>query len=375
MNPWDGAWDGNDGDRMNLPKVSVLMSVYNGRRHLREAVESILGQDFADFEFIVVNDGSADATPSILAEYAARDSRIVLVHNPENIGLTRSLNRGLALARGRYVARQDADDVSLPGRLAREAAYLDEHPQAGLVSADYELADAEGRVYDTVRLDGHPAAVRWHLLFYNYVGCHSLVMFRREPVLGMGGYDESLRYSQDYDLWVRLAERGPLAILPQVLLRHRVHPGNITAANGAEQESISLGISRRRLERLTGRIVSADEAGRLRAFWLYGELAPSEAPAMNATLQAVCAAFLAELARQQSLDAEAASAPSAAIVERFISAYESQWDSRGAGYRACLAERDAWRQHYQRLAATVPVKWMLSARRLLLRVWPAKCAR
>jgi glycosyltransferase involved in cell wall biosynthesis len=107
------------------PKVSVLMSVYNGESHLGEAVEGILKQTFTDFEFIIVDDGSTDSTWSILSEYATRDKRIVLLQNKNNIGLAQSLNKGLAMARGEYIARQDADDISLSVRFANQVEYLD----------------------------------------------------------------------------------------------------------------------------------------------------------------------------------------------------------------------------------------------------------
>ena len=105
---------------MHQPKVSVVMSAYNGERYLREAVESILNQTFNDFEFIIIDDGSTNSTGQILSSYAAQDPRIVLIRNRENIGLTKSLNKGLALARGEYIARMDADDVSLPNRFSEQ---------------------------------------------------------------------------------------------------------------------------------------------------------------------------------------------------------------------------------------------------------------
>ncbi|MGQ9574274.1 MAG: glycosyltransferase [Thermoguttaceae bacterium] len=357
---------------MKAPRVSVLMSVYNGACYLREAVESILGQTFGDFEFLIVDDGSTDATAGILAEYQAQDPRIIVLGNHGNLGLTRSLNRGLALARGEYVARHDADDVALAGRLAAEVAHLDRSPQTVLVSANYEIIDAGGDLLEAIRLEGDPMLVRWHLVFFNYIGCHSAVMFRREPVLRLGGYDQSHRYSQDYGLWMRLAELGHLAILPEVLQRHRVHPANLSSMRYPEQERTSLEISRRRLEGLAGRQFTLEEVARLRAFWLDGRLDPGQAAALNATLQQICAGFVAELDRRGALCPEGAARLGAAIAERFIRAYESQWDTRGSGYRACLAQRDAWKARYERLAAAFPVNWMLSARRWLFRAKPTR---
>jgi len=113
-----------------VPRVSVAMAVYNGERYLRQAVDSVLAQTFCDFEFLIVDDGSTDSTPEILAGYG--DRRVVVISNSQNVGLTRSLNRCLERARGEYVARMDADDVSMPTRLEKQAAYLDRHPAVGL---------------------------------------------------------------------------------------------------------------------------------------------------------------------------------------------------------------------------------------------------
>ncbi len=127
-----------------VPRVSVLMSVYNGERFLRDSVESILGQTFTDFEFLILDDGSTDSTCEILEEYANKDARIVLVRNDRNLGLTRSLNKGLRLVRGEYLARQDADDISLPKRLEMQVKFLDAHPEVGVVGSALEIIDENG---------------------------------------------------------------------------------------------------------------------------------------------------------------------------------------------------------------------------------------
>ena len=118
---------------LTSPRVSVVMSVYNGERYLAEAIDSILGQSMSDLEFIVIDDGSTDGTPRILEKYTARDERVWVVRNERNLGLTRSLNRCLSLARGEYFARQDADDISLPERLALQVQLLDANPHVGAI--------------------------------------------------------------------------------------------------------------------------------------------------------------------------------------------------------------------------------------------------
>jgi len=125
------------------PIVSVLMSVYNSERHLRQSIQSVLDQSFADFEFVIVEDGSEDSSPRILSEFARQDARIVLIKNETNRGLAASLNRGLERAQGKYVARQDADDISLPNRLELQSAYLETHPEIGILGSACTIIDEE----------------------------------------------------------------------------------------------------------------------------------------------------------------------------------------------------------------------------------------
>ncbi len=127
-------------------KISVVMSVYNGQSYLREAVESILNQTFTDFELILIDDGSTDATGEILDEYATRDARIILSRNQNNIGLTRSLNQGISMSRGKYIARMDADDVSRADRLSRQFEFLEKRPEVGVLGSGYQLMDGADNV-------------------------------------------------------------------------------------------------------------------------------------------------------------------------------------------------------------------------------------
>jgi len=237
----------NDNDNTPLPVVrsplvSVVMSVYNGERYLREAIESILTQTFADFEFIIIDDGSTDASRDIILSYG--DSRIRLVDNERNLGLTRSLNRGLQLARGEYVARQDADDVSMPERLARQVAFLDTNPHIVLLGTWAQEIDAEGRALVTREPPCECAAIRWMLLFDNpYI--HTSVILRRATVLKeVGFYNEKYAYAQDYDLWSRIARVFPVANLPEQLVKFRISRESMSYTYGemilSEPAEISL---------------------------------------------------------------------------------------------------------------------------------------
>lgn len=207
------------------PRVSVVMSVYNGARHLEEALAAIMRQTFADFEFLVVDDGSDDETPQILA--AVDDPRL-RVSRQQRAGLTCSLIKAVNLARGEYVARQDADDVSEPQRLAMEVAFLDSHPEVAIVgSAVGAVNDAGRKLCDWYYPSGHEALVAELKRLLTPLP-HSTIMFRRAAVLGVGGYRALFRKAQDYDLLLRIAERHRLASLPEQLCRLRLSDGSVT---------------------------------------------------------------------------------------------------------------------------------------------------
>jgi glycosyltransferase involved in cell wall biosynthesis len=250
----------------SLPKVSVLMSVYNGSRYLQESIDSILNQTFTDLEFIIINDCSNDNSWEILNKYANKDERIVLINNPENIGLTKSLNKGLKVAKGEYIARQDADDISHPERLAKQVSLLDSDTEAVLVSCELELIDSEGYSLGEAQ-KAFSKLLRWYLLFYNRLAGHSQVMFRRELVVNMGGYCESFRYSQDYELWGRIVRVGNIVILPEILLQQRRHNQSITLTKRSEQEAYAFTVIQQNISKLIGKEISLEEAKTLRDFW------------------------------------------------------------------------------------------------------------
>ena len=218
---------------MKIPKVSVVMSVYNGERYLRESVESILAQTFTDYEFIVVDDGSTDETWDILNSYT--DSRLVLLRNESNMGLPASLNRGLAIARGRYVARQDADDFSFPHRLERQVAYLDAHSFVGIVGTGRVTVSESGEAISVYHMPTSDDRIRAWLLRRSPF-CHGTVMARRYLLYETGGYRAALPVTEDYDLWLRLAERCEMANLTEVLYAYRSHELAVSKLRGDQQE-------------------------------------------------------------------------------------------------------------------------------------------
>lgn len=230
------------------PTVSVVMSVYNGAAHLAEAMESILTQNFTDFEFIIIDDGSTDETPAIIA--AHDDARIKACRNDENMGLTRSLNIGLDHARGKYIARMDADDISLPNRFARQVEYLDAHPEVAVLGTAYET------MTDTGRYEVTPYTRNEHLRaleLFNPPFAHPTVMVRSDFFIRHNlRYDPAYRFSQDYELWSRLfaLKDAFCSNLTEPLLRYRMHCGRITDKFKQQQMQTALDVRPREIRRL-----------------------------------------------------------------------------------------------------------------------------
>jgi len=210
------------------PRVTVLMPAYNAEAFLREAMDSILAQTFTDFEFLIIDDGSADASVEIIRSYA--DHRIRLVQNERNLRLAATLNRGLNLARGEYVARMDADDISLPPRLARQVAFLDAQPDIGLCGT---WAEAFGEARFSMPNPAGPEAIRAKLLFDSAL-VHPTVMLRRSVFDRHGLRYPPLAHFEDYALWQRAARLFPMANIPEVLFRYRVTAHS--AFHGAHEE-------------------------------------------------------------------------------------------------------------------------------------------
>jgi glycosyltransferase involved in cell wall biosynthesis len=201
------------------------MAVFNGAPWVGAAIESMLGQTLGDLELIVIDDGSTDATPDVLA--SLRDSRL-RVERRERQGLTRALIRTLELARAPLVARLDADDLALPERLARQREYLVAHPDVGLLGTGAREVDPSGREVAIVRPPVDDPAIRRALIRVNPF-VHSSVMVRRDALDRAGGYDASFPVAQDYDLWMRLSRVTRLANLPEPLVVRRLTSGRVSA--------------------------------------------------------------------------------------------------------------------------------------------------
>ena len=196
--------------------LSVVMSVYNGAAYIQAALDSVLHQTHVDFEFIVIDDGSTDATAEILQDSCWTDSRIKLIRQ-ENRGLTKSLIRGCAAAQGTFIARQDADDISHPDRLQQQVMALREDPELSFVSCwSRAIGPADELLYETQGSQDAKAA-RDDLLSCRASPCHGSVMFRRAIYEAVGGYRAQFRLAQDLDLWLRMAAAGKFFYLPELL--------------------------------------------------------------------------------------------------------------------------------------------------------------
>jgi glycosyltransferase involved in cell wall biosynthesis len=224
------------------PRVSVLMSVYDGEKYLREAIDSIVAQTFKDFEFVIINDGSTDRTAEILNSYD--DSRMRIINNPTNLGLPASLNHGLGVAVGEYIARMDADDLSLPERLSKQVTYMDAHPEIAASGTWAKDIDADGHEFGERCL---PFGERMKYEFWRPSPIvHPSAIIRRSH-LGSLRYDIRLPHAQDYDLWLALKARHELGNLPEFLLLYRVHPASITSRHRGGQIRSTHEIVARRL--------------------------------------------------------------------------------------------------------------------------------
>lgn len=239
----------------SMPRATVLTAVYNGERWLRDSLGSVLGQDFRDFELLVVNDASSDGSADILA--GIDDPRLVVLHNERNLGLAASLNRGLEAARGDMLLRHDADDVSLPGRFARQMAFMDMHPEVGVCGGGMHMVDEDGEscgMYETP-VDHGP--IVWEVGF-GHAFAHPTVSMRTDVLRNAGGYDEGWRNAEDQELWTRLAWETRLANIPETLVNYRLHGGMASTARIGEQRELDMRARRLFLQRILGRDVAAE---------------------------------------------------------------------------------------------------------------------
>jgi len=197
--------------------ISVVMSAYNSEKYIKEAIESILNQTFTDFEFIIINDASTDSTESIIKSFD--NPMIKLIKNEKNLGLTKSLNIGLDLAKGKYIARMDADDISIPERFQKQFDLMEKNPDIDICGTWYEFIGEKSGVVRYPELDDE---IKSNLMFHDCI-CHPSVFIRKESLDKHElKYNEEFKYAQDYELWCRVRKTLKFANIPCVLLKYRI---------------------------------------------------------------------------------------------------------------------------------------------------------
>ncbi|WJS95137.1 glycosyltransferase [Flavobacterium johnsoniae] len=216
------------------PKITVLMPVYNCELYIKEALESILNQTFSDFELLIIDDASSDSTVSIIKNY--NDSRLRLIEKDKNSGITNSLNYGLSIARGEYIARMDGDDISFPERFEKQVAFLDANPEIILCGTNYKVIGKN----ENIILPECNESIKIRLLRDNCIAHPSVMMRRQKLIESSVLYDPIKESAEDYDLWVRLLAFGKLYNLQDFLLQYRVHEMQISKKRQKQQNESAL---------------------------------------------------------------------------------------------------------------------------------------
>lgn len=240
------------------PLVSVLMSVHNEpEAYLECAIGSICAQTYTNLELVIIDDASGTSTSDYLEKLRKRHSIISIYRNKQNLGLTSSLNRGLKLCKGEYIARMDADDYSLPERIQRQVSFLQAHPDADIIGTG--TVSFGEKVSFMSPTSGYSVAQAQAQLFFTSTLCHPSVMIRKEFLNRTGlKYDENVKKGQDYDLWERASIEGRLMVMPDVLLLYRLHPRQITSTSRKDQFNTLQSTMRRRLQRLNIELTDRD---------------------------------------------------------------------------------------------------------------------
>ncbi len=215
-----------------MPRVSVVTSVYNGEAYVEECINSILNQTFQDFEYIILNNGSTDRTPDILRRFT--DPRLRVIHQ-DNLGISRSLNKGIELSNYDLIARLDADDYSLPQRLEKQLTFMEQHPEIVVCGSRFKELLGNESFTQKVRFIEKDEDIRKIISCFNPFS-HSTIMIRKQAFIESGGYDQKFEYSQDYELWVRMLNFGKAWILKEELSVARLTEQSSSYGNRRRQK-------------------------------------------------------------------------------------------------------------------------------------------
>lgn len=248
---------------MSTPAVSVLMPAFNAERFIGASIRSVLAQDFDDFELLIVDDGSTDGTAELVEDF--HDKRIRLLRNETNCGLVETLNKGLREARGTWVARQDADDLSRTDRLGRQLAYFRDNPDDVVVASEARLIDERDRGCGLLRLPRTRDQLRWDLCFRNPVPHSSIMMHRQKILDDFGGYPQSVA-SEDYALWSHVAARNRIGLIKRPLVDYRIHASSVMMSSGKGAADIAR-IRKENMDGLLGHAATRDQINLLTQSW------------------------------------------------------------------------------------------------------------
>ncbi len=251
------------------PLVTVLMPVYNAGAFLRPTLETLLGQTYRDFEFLIVNDCSTDDSLETIRSFG--DPRIRVHTNPVNMGQTKSLNVGLRLARGKYIVVNDADDYSLPRRIETQLDFITKHPEYPVVGCSCYIMDREGKILRTFLRPTDPREIQLQFLSDTPM-THGSVIMQKDAILAMGGYNEEFRIIQDYELWSTLMRKGSRVMnIPDLLVVIRTFADSISFKERDAQTLENGRTIQANVEAMTGLTISLDEAVRQRHFFVAPE--------------------------------------------------------------------------------------------------------
>ncbi len=244
---------------MSVPSITVLMTVYNAGRFLDASIESILGQTYRDFEFLIVDDASTDGSVTVAETWAGKDARIRVIRNAANKGQTPCLNQGLALARGKWIARQDADDLSDSERFEKQIAAVTKNPSLALLGTNGRIIDENDRQVGLLDAPLSHESIAWTAPFLNPF-MHTSVLFRTDVIREeLGGYDGSYRIAQDYDLWTRVLAKHPTENLKDRLVSYRHLNSSLSKAGRDVAFAEARKVSEREAARLLGHDLSFAE--------------------------------------------------------------------------------------------------------------------
>jgi glycosyltransferase involved in cell wall biosynthesis len=240
---------------LRLPRITVVLPVYNGKMYVREAIQSVLDQTFADFELLVIDDGSTDGTLEVLSSFT--DSRLRIISFPTNQGLVTALNTGLSQARTEFIARMDADDICMPQRFERQVRFLEAHPDVSICGT---WMREFGACDHLSRPETEPEQIRAGI-FFGWVISHPTIMMRRSFFEESGlSYDEEFRHAEDFDLMIRASAVTRLANLPEILVHHRKHDRQVSAIHRERQRQATGILLARQLRALMPQVTEEDQA-------------------------------------------------------------------------------------------------------------------